>query len=52
MQALPVSKQEALPFTTLDIAALEINNVAGTNSSNRVSQTFYVPVLFPNCKEP
>lgn len=36
----------------MEAAPLEINHVAGSNPSNNVSQTLYVPVLFPNCKEP
>jgi hypothetical protein len=36
----------------VEVAPLEINHVAGSAPSNNVSQTLYVPVLFPNCKEP
>ena len=49
-EALLVTAKEVQPSSTIEVAPLEINNVAA--AANQVSQTLYVPVLFPNCQEP
>ncbi len=50
VETLEVNDQPNLPA---EVSPLELSPVqASSNPSNAVSQTLYVPVLFPNCSVP